>query len=77
MALRVLNAVLLSWCLGVADAAPAADEVTTLPGWHGDLPSKHYVSEEDFDATSPADDCESRLTLRNPRMTPLLRSERP
>ena len=28
--------------LGVAWAAPSADEVKSLPGWDGALPSKHY-----------------------------------
>ena len=33
-----LLAILISSCNG----APAADLVTSLPGWDGPLPSKHY-----------------------------------
>jgi hypothetical protein len=38
--MRVLLA--LSCCIGLTLAAKTADEITSLPGWDGKLPTKHY-----------------------------------
>ena len=34
--------------VGLVFGAPEADEITTLPGWDGDLPSKQYSGYLDF-----------------------------
>ena len=37
-----MNLILLGLFSAVAQAAPAKDEITALPGWKGTLPSKQY-----------------------------------
>ena len=49
-AARALLAALASVQLVAVDAAVAADEVQSLPGWNGALPSRHYSGYVDVSA---------------------------
>lgn len=42
-ALLLLEAFLLCLCVSPVRAAPAGAEVTEFPGFHSELPSKHYA----------------------------------